>query len=472
MKKLSAPSAKRGGEKIRQLYIGDNLPIMRGMNDDTVDLIYLDPPFNTGEDWTNPLKDTDKKIISQFKDTWSLADVHADEHNLINDEHEELADIITALGKINGESWKAYLIYMAARLLEMRRILKPTGSIYLHVDPTMSHGLKIIMDAIFGEKNFRNEILWHYAKIGVAKLKWTANTDHLLFYTNSDNYHFAYQVLDRPNEIYTRFEKLVVDNQLRFGELKTRNDSITKSKIRVAEKRLGRALTDSDVVIDFNDPRNKKRMDNVWKIPSLKGNSEEYQGHTTQKPLALLERIIKASSRENDVVFDPFCGCATACVAAEILGRQWIGCDLSSVVSVLMERRISKEYKQQHIFIKFEQVNIVDKPPQRKLTSKQKQTPDNILRPMLYKKQGGICIGCKNPYLLKDMHTDHKQAKAQGGLDIDTNKQLLCGSCNSIKGHRGMRYLRRRLLEIKHEEELERMNMWNNGTNGNGNTDG
>ena len=472
MKKLSAPSAKRGGEKIRQLYIGDNLPIMRGMNDDTVDLIYLDPPFNTGEDWTNPLKDTDKKIISQFKDTWSLADVHADEHNLINDEHEELADIITALGKINGESWKAYLIYMAARLLEMRRILKPTGSIYLHVDPTMSHGLKIIMDAIFGEKNFRNEILWHYAKIGVAKLKWTANTDHLLFYTNSDNYHFAYQVLDRPNEIYTRFEKLVVDNQLRFGELKTRNDSITKSKIRVAEKRLGRALTDSDVVIDFNDPRNKKRMDNVWKIPSLKGNSEEYQGHTTQKPLALLERIIKASSCENDVVFDPFCGCATACVAAEILGRQWIGCDLSSVVSVLMERRIAKEYKQQHIFIKFEQVNIMDKPPQRKLTSKQKQTPDNILRPILYKKQGGICIGCKNSYLLKDMHTDHKQAKVQGGLDIDANKQLLCGSCNSIKGHRGMRYLRRRLLEIKHEEELERMNMWNNGTNGNGNTDG
>ena len=135
---------------IRRIYTGDNLPILRGMDSETADLIYLDPPFNSGKQWENPVEAGGRKALASFKDTWELSDSHPDEEYALGQQYPATLPLIDSLYAINGGSWKAYLIYMGVRLAEMRRILKPTGSIYFHCDPVMSHGVKLLMDAIFG----------------------------------------------------------------------------------------------------------------------------------------------------------------------------------------------------------------------------------------------------------------------------------------------------------------------------------
>ena len=146
----------------RAIYTGDNLPFLRSMDSETADLIYLDPPFNSGKQWANPVQAAGRRAMAEFKDTWDLSDIHADHEYEMARYFPEAVDLIDAMARVNGESWKAYLIYMGVRLLEMRRVLKPTGSIYYHCDPVMSHGVKLLMDAIFGRANFRNEIVWCY----------------------------------------------------------------------------------------------------------------------------------------------------------------------------------------------------------------------------------------------------------------------------------------------------------------------
>ena len=327
-----------------RLYRGDCLQAMRRLREENIqaDLIYLDPPFNSNRVYNIVFRGGGKGAEQvAFSDMWGGQ--HAEQLRIafvnmlgemeiapaLRQMMEMWVQVLLESGDDDDRRLLNYLVYMTQRLIAMREVLSPRGSIYLHCDPTASHYLKVVMDAVFGRKNFRNEVIWHYAKIGVAKKKWTANTDHILFYSVSDDYAFQYQVQDRPNEIAARFSRLVRDNKLFYGDLKTRHDSITQSKIRVAERRLGRGLKDSDVVIDFDDEANKKRMDNVWHIPSLKGNSAEYMGYKTQKPLALLERIVLASCPKGGLVLDPFCGCGTAVEAAHKHGRRWIGVDIS-----------------------------------------------------------------------------------------------------------------------------------------------
>ena len=138
----------------RAIYTGDNLPFLRSMDSETADLIYLDPPFNSGKQWANPVQAAGRRAMAEFKDTWDLSDIHADHEYEMARYFPEAVDLIDAMARVNGESWKAYLIYMGVRLLEMRRVLKPTGSIYYHCDPVMSHGVKLLMDAIFGREKF------------------------------------------------------------------------------------------------------------------------------------------------------------------------------------------------------------------------------------------------------------------------------------------------------------------------------
>ncbi len=326
-----------------RLYRGDCLEVMQQLHGEGIapDLIYLDPPFNSNRNYNIIFKGGGKGAQqTAFSDMWQKQyneeterDISAIAADIGTDGRlikllKSWADILGE-GSAHEKSLFNYLLYMTRRLVWCHKILPPHGSIYLHCDPTASHYLKIIMDLIFGKENFLNELVWHYAKIGVATYKWTANTDHILFWAKSHDYFFDYQVSGDPNEIYNRFAKLVRGNKLYYRELKLRHDSITKSKFSVAEKRLGRSLQDGDVVIDFDAKENKKRMDNVWRISSLKGNSEEYMGYPTQKPLGLLENIVNASSKGNDLVFDPFCGCGTTIHAAHKLGRKWIGADIS-----------------------------------------------------------------------------------------------------------------------------------------------
>ena len=457
----------------RELYTGDNLAVLRGMNSAIADLIYLDPPFNSGKQWENPIEAQGKKALASFKDTWTLSDINRDEHELLADEYPALAAIIEAMGAVNGGSWKSYMIYMAVRLVEMRRILKPTGSIYLHCDPTMSHGLKLAMDAIFGLRNFRNEITWQRNDgrgkgSQFAAKKFGDNTDSILFYSKSDKAALkATKCLDRNSEEMIKKFNKIDENGRRYQtgiphfcsrSMGARPNLCFEwrgfknphpSGWRLSKERLEEEYQKGNIVIKDNGSIERRKylddyegepLDNCWVgIPRIVG--AEGVGYPTQKPLALLERIIKASSNEGDLILDPFCGCATTCVAAEKLKRQWIGIDISDTAADIVKRRLESSS-----VVLFNAVSHFTKPPKRTDIT-DTRTPNAKLRPILYRKQKRKCNGCEHEERMEQMEIDHILARAKGGLDIDKNLQLLCGNCNRIKGHRGMRYLKRELYK-------------------------
>ena len=246
----------------RTMWTGDNLPIMRGMNSETVDLIYLDPPFNSNRNYSAPIGS--QAAGAAFKDTWTLSDVDEAWHGEIADREPGVYEAINAAGITHGKGMKSYLIMMAVRLLEMRRLLKPTGSIYLHCDPTASHYLKVLMDAVFGHDNFRNEIVWCYTSGGVSNKYFGKKHDTILFYSKSGRYLF--------------------NTQYRLYSKGTMQRGLTAYKKRMNEN---------------YKLREKGAIENDWWVgiqPLLSPTSKERMGYPTQKPLALLERIIKASS--------------------------------------------------------------------------------------------------------------------------------------------------------------------------------
>ena len=294
--------------KNQTIWTGDNLPIMRGMNAASVDLIYLDPPFNSKANYAAPIGS--KAAGAEFKDTWTLSDVNVEWVNLIETKHPALYRVLLAA---MTDSDRSYLIYMAARLLEMERLLKPTGSIYLHCDPTMSHYLKLVMDAVFGWKNFRNEIVWHYGqRTSFLRNKWCAKHDLILFYSGPKAGINPVPLVWDENDFMNHRHDVKTDDD---GNEYVWTDG-GKGKPRY--KRMV-----SDILAQG------KPHDDVWDFPIVNSSARERTGYPTQKPLALLDRIVKASSDKGTVVFDPFCGCATTLVAAAGLDRQWIGIDIS-----------------------------------------------------------------------------------------------------------------------------------------------
>lgn len=383
---------------------------MRGMNSETVDLIYLDPPFNSKADYAAPIGS--KAAGAAFKDTWSLSDIDAEWINQMEAKHPALWRVMLA-GITPSD--KSYLAYMAVRLLEMHRVLKPTGSIYLHCDPTMSHYLKLVMDVVFGRQNFRNEIVWRIGWVSGFKTQkrgWIRNHDTLLYYTATPAAAggFNKEYIPYPEGYRRR------DGQLPTGKGIPIEDTWNCS--------------DSD------------RLDSIM----IKSFSNEKTGYPTQKPLALLERIIKASSNPGDVVLDPFCGCATACVAAETLGRNWAGIDISPKAVELVRARLA-EPPPLGIGSLFNNrmVNHRDTYPIRNDLGPLPAYNCAANRQTLYGQQGGHCAGCNEHFLPQHLTVDHIIAKSKGGTDHLENLQLLCGHCNSVKGDRGMAYLRTKL---------------------------
>ena len=274
------------------------MPILRGMDSETADLIYLDPPFNSGKQWENPVEAGGRKALASFKDTWELSDSHPDEEYALGQQYPATLPLIDSLYAINGGSWKAYLIYMGVRMAEMRRILKPTGSIYYHCDPVMSHGVKLLMDAIFGKGAFRNEIVWCYTTPTTPSIKRFPNhSDHIFWYAKGNKWRF------NKNDVRVPYK----------GAGPHGGNAWLKDGQSLSEWRAERA-------------RKGKIPSNWWSDVPKAVYSKEKTGYPTQKPLALLGRIIKASSNKGELVLDPFCGCATTCHAAETLGRQYRAC--------------------------------------------------------------------------------------------------------------------------------------------------
>ena len=382
------------------IWTGDNLPVMRGMNSACVDLIYLDPPFNSNRTYKAPIGS--KAAGASFKDAWTLSDVDVYEHGELADRNPAAYAVIEAARQAHGKGMQSYLIFMAVRLLEMQRILKPTGSIYLHCDPTASHYLKLLMDGIFGHSSFKNEIIWSYRRWPSKSHNFQTMHDVILFYTGIAEHTFnvSYEL---PSESYLK----------RFKGKTQVLDTETRTRKIVVDK-----------------PTKGLPMRDVWDVSILAGSSKERLGYPTQKPLALLDRIIKASSNPGDVVLDPFCGCATALVAADRLGRQWAGIDLSPLAIKLVKERIIQDNPL------WAGPTALDAPPQR--TDLGHLPSYRTHRHRLYGEQEGVCAACDTHFPFRVMEVDHILPKSRGGTDHPDNLQLLCSGCNRSKGNRTM----------------------------------
>ena len=295
------------------IWAGDNLPVMRGVNSACVDLIYLDPPFNSNRNYEAPIGS--KAAGAAFKDAWTLDDVDVCEHGELADRNPAAYAVIEAARQAHGKGMQSYLIFMAVRLLEMRRVLKPSGSIYLHCDPTASHYLKLLMDGIFGKNSFRNEIIWSYEKWTNTARYFQRNHDIILFYANGENNTF--------NKLYgelTDRQKTLLRVGYNLGSSSGKKIVRIYNKDKITQDQFAKWESEGRSIYDVTPPRGKA-LSAVWQMPVLNGQAKERTGYPTQKPLALLDRIIKASSNPGDMVLDPFCGCATALVAARHQNR-------------------------------------------------------------------------------------------------------------------------------------------------------
>ncbi|MGI9296646.1 MAG: DNA methyltransferase, partial [Gammaproteobacteria bacterium] len=295
----------------RTLFICDNVGVLDGMNSECVDLIYLDPPFNSNRHYSAPIGS--RAAGAAFKDAWTLDDIDLAWVGQIAERHPGLAAVINAAGLAGGKGDQAYLIFMARRILEMHRILKTTGSIYLHCDPTMSHSLKMLMDSVFGKANFRNEIVWHYRRMPAKQRQFQRMHDVILFYSARKN----------KNVFHAPFGELTSASEKTIARAQTKgyNANLKKRMVTVFDWDKYRAAVASGALPSGMFAKESADtgplMNACWTdIPIIAPTAKERTGYPTQKPLALLERIINASSDEGDVVFDPFCGCATTLVAA------------------------------------------------------------------------------------------------------------------------------------------------------------
>ena len=380
--------------KNRTIFTGDNLPVLRGTNSEAADLIYLDPPFNSKKQWNAPIGS--QAAGAGFKDAWTLSDIDLETHDQLEGLNPALHQVILAARGAGGDSTMSYLLMMAPRLLELRRVLKDTGTIYLHCDPTESHSLKLMMDTIFGREQFLNEVVWWYHNVAaVSRRMWGRKHDTLLVYTGGGEWTF------NPDPVRVPYSP--TSNYAQRGGGSFKHGGVPH-------------------------PDGKLPHD-VFRLPTINNMAKERVGYPTQKPLALLERIILASSNEDDVVLDPFCGCATACIAAEKLGRRWAGIDFSEKAIELVERRLHEQLGLSSSLA----IHRTDIP---KRTDLGDLPHYKTHKTALYVEQEGRCGLCGVWFEQGNLSVDHIVSRKKGGNDHKDNLQLLCRACNSKKGTR------------------------------------
>ena len=473
----------------RTLWTGDNLYVLRGLNDDCVDLIYLDPPFNSNRNYAAPIGS--EAAGAAFKDTWTLSDLDIAWMGLIADVHPTMYKVIEAAGMTHGKGTQSYLCMMAVRLLEMRRVLKEDGSIYLHCDPTAGHYLRLLMDSIFGADNYKAEITWR---------RTFAHNDSRTFGNVTDKILFYGQKSINADDVRTPLRASYVKSHYRFTDDRGvyQDDSLTGPGLSEGESgktwrnydpgaigrcwsvpRTGKYATwiDANVIPGYKSissplerldalaeadmlhftskgyvPRLKRYLEanpgqvpsNIWTdIPPVNSQAKERTGYPTQKPLAMMERIIKASSNPGDVVLDPFCGCATTCVAADKLGRRWVGIDISPNAIIQVNKRL-----RQTMSSLFHNDYVTARTDIPRRTDIETPIPYRKRKHELFGKQEGLCAGCKIMFPFRNFTIDHVIPQSRGGTDHLENLQLLCNACNSMKGNRTQEYLFARLKEM------------------------
>ena len=358
-----------------KLYFGDNLDILReNVADESVDLIYLDPPFNSNATYNVLFRERTGEDsaaqITAFEDTWSWSmESEIAFQDVITDGPEKLGDLLQAMrGFLGQNDMMAYLTMMAQRMAELHRVLKPTGSIYLHCDPTASHYLKLMMDAVFGQDNFRNEIVWKRTSAHSDVVQGARHMgrihDTILMYSNGTT--------PKWNTVYVPYDQEYIDSVYRYTDesgrryqtqpihaAKPGGDTLYEWKGKLPppgrywaysrenmerldrEGRIAYSRTGTPRYKIFLDEKEGKPLQDMWyDVPPVHTQPKERLGYPTQKPEALLERIIHASSNEGDIVLDPFCECGTAITVSERLNRRWIGIDITHLAISLMKSRL------------------------------------------------------------------------------------------------------------------------------------
>ena len=433
----------------RTLYHGDNLPFLRNLNSESVHLIATDPPFNKNKDF-HATPDS-LAAGASFQDRWSWErDVHQEWVDQITDDYPKLMEAIESARYAHSDGMGAFMCFMAVRLLEMRRILRNDGSIYLHCDPTASHYLKAIMDAIFGYQNFINEVVWSYNIGGrVSKRAYGRRHDTILFYAKTSKYTF-------------NWDKVLIDwDEKGRAKFKYQDD---KGRYRL----IGRFLKDSpikghrdvspewekthpELVQRYYMKPGKSQVD-FWNISPINQVSSERTGYPTQKPSELYERIIKASSNERDIVLDPFAGCATTLVAAERLKRQWIGADIWNKAHEVVLERLKKDgdiknnlFETKSLIYTKELPERTDEgeeaAPNQQVRERVKEPPNpyksrQAMYEFLLTQYGKKCQGCDREFDdSRYLELDHNTPKSSGGLNHISNRILLCGPCNKLKSN-------------------------------------
>ncbi len=396
------------------LYTNDNLFVLRRLDSESVDLVYLDPPFNSKREYDAPTGSIADG--ASFNDIWKW-DEDVDEKELADmiPDNPKLVQFILSIGTFHSKAMQAYIFYMAQRVIEMHRILKQTGSLYYHCDPMAGHFVKLMLDCVFGEKNFRNEIVWHYQTGGVGK-KWFARKHDTIYF-------------------YAKSQAMIPD----FSEV--RDKRTEKSMKRAQNAKGARISANNDTKIPVD----------VWIIPAINSMARYRTGYPTQKPPELLERIIKSSCPKNGVVLDPFCGCGTTCVVAKHLGVNWIGIDKSATTPNTIRWIYENKYGEGMLY-KEDYVVRKDLPIRHdlKIENLEDKLTKKEIKARLYKQQNCKCNGCGNPFPITALEIDHIFPKSRGGEDNYENFQLLCGWCNRVKGNRDMKYLNAKIKANMH----------------------
>src|SRR5438477_1767528 len=381
---------------MNRLYFGDNLKWLsdrKEFSDASVDLVYLDPPFNSNADYNvlfrEPSGQVSQAQFHAFTDTWSWADAAETYHQFIdNCPNLAVVELMEALHSFLKHSpMMAYLAMMAPRLVELQRILKSTGSLYLHCDPTASHYLRMLLDGIFGARNFRTEIIWKrssaHSDAAQGRQQHGRIHDTLFFYTKSDEWKWNHIFTDYNESYVESFYKFIesgTGRRYRLGDITAPGGASPKKKNpyyeflgvkrywRYSKERMqelykeGRILQSKPGAV----PAYKRYLDEMEGVPlqdlwldvkPIGAQAQERLGYPTQKPQALLERIISASSNPGDVVLDPFCGCGTTIHAAQKLGRQWIGIDVTYLAINLIKRRLKDAFGEEIEFVEKGQPN-------------------------------------------------------------------------------------------------------------------
>jgi site-specific DNA-methyltransferase (adenine-specific) len=334
--------------KTNVLYYGDNLDILRKyIPDNSIDLIYLDPPFSSKKDYNiifrEPTGKEPEAQIKAFEDTWHWnRAAEKAYYDIVQNGPPKVGKLIDAMcDGIGRNDVMAYLVMMTVRLLELHRVLKDTGSLYLHCDPTASHYLKLVLDQVFGPANFLNEIVWCYKERELSRRYWNRKHDVIFFYAKdagNDARVFNAKDLCLPYSEGTLKKFTLIDEQGRRFQIRGKGGPYT------GEQGLSLEIEREHPEWTYRDYLDTKPgiLPRDWfaDVPFINRAAKERLGYPTQKPQALLERIILASSNEGDVVLDPFCGCGTALVAAQKLNRRWIGIDITHLAINVMKKRL------------------------------------------------------------------------------------------------------------------------------------